>query len=524
MAKHTPEPISNHASRYNLLVEPLLGIEHESGTRSRVTLPGLLERLSRGEPVELTAIEAHQQHASHAFLVQLAALALARAGEWEVARDEGTWRKLLLDAAAKDGAGAEAFTLVVADLSKPAFLQPPVPEGSLAVLKNEHVRPSEELDVLITAKNHDVKVHRVDAPTPEQWFFALLMLQTMQGFLGAGNYGIARMNGGFSSRPCVAFATGQGASERFVRDVRALLGARNELAKRYAKKKAPLGLVWCAPWDGKSSLHFDELDPFFIEVCRRVRLTIKDGNVVAFRGSSKAARVDGSEATGNTGDAWTPVARKDGKALTLPEAGFTYARVRGFLFPEEDWTLGAAGEVGKDDRYFVGQALVRGQGKTGGYHERWVPIPPRVRSFFAKPETRAALGRRADEGVKIAETVRLKVLKPALLTLLQGGPEKLKFDDDRGEPFLQRFERAVDRDFFTLIFDHAESSPEDADAAFETAVAKLARAELEQAFSSVPLSSVRRLRAISQAERTFEGAKHNQLKRGFPPKSQGEVA
>jgi CRISPR system Cascade subunit CasA len=42
--------------------------------------------------------------------------------------------------------------------------------------------------------------------TPEHWFYALLTLQTMQGFLGAGNYGISRMNGGFASRPSVGLA------------------------------------------------------------------------------------------------------------------------------------------------------------------------------------------------------------------------------------------------------------------------------------------------------------------------------
>ncbi len=80
-------------------------------------------------PTTLTAVQAHQQHPVHAFLVQLAALALARADEARIAHGEAAWRALLLEAARADGAGAEAFTLVVEDLGKPAFLQPPVPEG-----------------------------------------------------------------------------------------------------------------------------------------------------------------------------------------------------------------------------------------------------------------------------------------------------------------------------------------------------------------------------------------------------------
>jgi hypothetical protein len=213
---------------HSLLDDALIGIEDEAGTRHTVTLPGLLARLSSNEPIELTALQAHQQHAWHAFTVQLAALALSRAeNSHALAHDEAAWRALLADAAKKDGAGTEAFTLVVGDLSKPAFMQPPVPEGTLAVLKNEHTRP--------------------------------------------------------------------------------------------------------------------------------------------------------------------PVARKDGKALTMSENGFTYERVQDLMFG--DWAPGAAAATNATDSYWVGQVLVRGQGKTGGYHERWVPVSGKARSFFATPDARAKLGK-----------------------------------------------------------------------------------------------------------------------------------
>ena len=494
----------------SLLDDPLLGIEDGSGNRHRVTLPALLARLSDNKATELTALQAHQQHAWHAFTVQLAALALARARRPdELAHDESAWRELLVTAAKKDGAGAEAFTLVVGDLTKAAFMQPPVPEGSLAALKNEHVRPSAELDVLITSKNHDVKIDRIEHPKVEHWIFGLVMLQTMQGFLGAGNYGIARMNGGFASRPCVAYATDQTSASRFVRDVHALLGARAELLDRGFATMGHLGLVWCTPWDGTTSLNFASLDPFFIEICRRIRLeTPQPGVVVAHRGSSKTARIDGGAATGNTGDAWTPVARKDAKALTLAEAGFTYERVQDLMFGE--WAPAAAGVAnGVEDRYWVGQVLVRGQGKTGGYHERWVPVPGKARSFLAEPDARAKLGKRAQEWVSLAKVARLNVLKPAILNLLQGGPEKLKFDDDRAEPFLTHFNVSIDSVFFPLLFKHAETDPAVANLEFAGTILNLAMQELERATTSVPLSAARRHRAIAFAFRSFFGAARN---------------
>jgi len=501
---------------HNLLDEPLLGVEDQNGQRERVTLPGLLARLSRDVSTALTAVQAHQQHPVHAFLVQLAALALVRADETQIAHGEAAWRALLLGAARKDGAGVEAFTLVVGDLSKPAFLQPPVPEGTLEGLKSEHTRPSAELDVLITSKNHDVKMNRLERPSVEHWIFALLTLQTTQGFLGAGNYGIARMNGGFASRPCVALAPAEGAAPRFLHDVRALIEARAKLAETFGAKRQ-IGLVWCAPWDGATSLGFSDLDPFFVEICRRVRLRIaSDGTIVAHRGSSKAARIDAKESSGNTGDAWTPVARKDGKALTMPEAGFSYDRVQDLFFG--DWELGAAAKADPKggDRLWLGQVLVRGQGKTGGYHERWVPVPSKVRLSFKRQGAHERLGQRARAWVQLAADARLKVLKPALLTLLQGAPEKLKFDDDRANAYLRRLDGAIDDEFFSLLFEHADDAPEDADAAFQKKLVVLAEAELQRATESLPVPSARRWRAEAKANRVFHGAARRLFTLAFP--------
>ncbi len=500
--------------QHSLLDEAVIGVEGREGDRTRVTLPALLARLSRGEDTELTAIQAHQQHAWHAFTVQLAAIALARANETlEAAKDEPAWRALLVAAAEGDASGPEAFALVVNDLAKPAFMQAPVPEGSLAPLKNEHERPSSELEVLITSKNHDVKINRLAQPSVEHWVFALVTLQTMQGFLGAGNYGIARMNGGFASRPCVSFAPETRASARFVRDVGLLLEAREELLARGFAGKGGLGLVWCAAWDGSSSLSLAKLDPFFIEICRRVRLVAPAGKLVAHRGSSKVARIDGSQLTGNTGDAWTPVSRKDGKALTVSESGFTYERVQDLMFG--DWAPPVAADPDKGaGRYWVGQVLVRGQGKTGGYHERWVPVPGKARGFLAKPDARATLGKRAQEWVSFAKVARLNILKPALLNLLQGGPEKLKFDDDRAEPFLAHLNQAIDGVFFPMLFQLAAQEPEQANLTFARELLDLARAELERATTGVPMSSARRHRAISYAYRSFWGAARN--RKDFP--------
>ena len=67
--------------------------------------------------------------------------------------------------------------------------------------KGNIINTPDALDILPTAKNHDVKSSRVASPDFDEWIFALISLQTMAGFYGRGNYGIARMNSGHGSRP-----------------------------------------------------------------------------------------------------------------------------------------------------------------------------------------------------------------------------------------------------------------------------------------------------------------------------------
>jgi len=172
---------------------------------------------------------------------------------------------------------------------------------------------------------------------PEHWIYALVSLQTQEGFLGAGNYGVSRMNGGFASRPGLGIDPGRGPGARFVRDVRRLVAARDDIVRHYGyRSRGGLALLWLEPWDGTSSLPSARLDPFYVEICRRVRLVAGgDGRLAALAAGSKAARVEAKLLKGDTGDPWTPcVPDKEGyKALTLYAGGFSYRRLVPLLFP-----------------------------------------------------------------------------------------------------------------------------------------------------------------------------------------------
>ena len=146
--------------RHNLLIEPIFGVEWPDGRREGLSLPDVLARLGDGAPIEFTALQAHQMHAWHAFLVQLAAIAVHEAGDGSVRRDAENFRGLLR---ALTGGREEPWCLLVEELSQPAFMQPPVPEGSIEKWKNATASP-DEIDLLVTAKNHDVKMRRARRP------------------------------------------------------------------------------------------------------------------------------------------------------------------------------------------------------------------------------------------------------------------------------------------------------------------------------------------------------------------------
>ena len=157
---------------------------------SLTTLPAVLARLAEGTISDFPALRTHQRHAWHAFLVQLAALALLHAREESLPTNEVHWSELLR-ALTPAWPSDEPWHLV-SEHDQPAILQAPVPDGELTPFKNR-VECPDALDMLVTAKNHDLKAARMGSVQPDDWFFALLTLQTMSAYSGATLYNVSRM-------------------------------------------------------------------------------------------------------------------------------------------------------------------------------------------------------------------------------------------------------------------------------------------------------------------------------------------
>lgn len=497
---------------YDLLREPHFRVTDANGAEARVSLAGALARLSAGSPTEFAGLRSHQIHPWFAFIVQVAALAARRAGSdgRGLPTDEETWTAWLLDLS---GGAPEAWCLVVSDLAKPAFLQPPVPEGTIKEFKP--VDTPDQIDVLITAKNHEKKRARMSRATAEHWAFALVSQQTSDGYPGAGNYGVAKMNSGSGSRPVVGVAKGETLADRFGRDVRVWLESHDDIAERFGyARDGGVALAWCVAWDGETALPLQELDPCFVDCCRRLRLTRGSNGVVsAKKKSSKGLRVDAGDLKGVLGDIWIPTKLEDPpSALTVAETGFTYTLTQSLLPYSDAFRVSASTELRDEDGdapVFIARVLARGQSKTSGLHERVVPIPPRVKSLLATPDAKAQLRARSRFQVDTAGNVRRDGLRQALLSLVQGGPDKVNQDDrraDRVSLWTSQFEHGVDAMFFDALWSNAERSKEDADRDWQKRVGELARAVLREAVASAPVATMRRYRAEAKANQILTRA------------------
>ncbi|WP_324403822.1 type I-E CRISPR-associated protein Cse1/CasA [Ottowia sp.] len=391
------------------------------------------------------------------------------------------------------------------------MLQAPVP-GENPATWNNLLCAADALDMLVTSKNHDLKAGRARGAQADDWLFALLSLQTQEGFLGAGNYGISRMNGGFASRPGVGVAAVGHWGQRWQSDIASLLAQRERMANTFGLAPADgHALLWLLPWSGTDALALESLDPLYIEICRRVRLTAPMGKIQAHTTGSKVARIAAKDSNGVTGDAWTPIETAKGKALTVSRNGFDY-KLMNELLTGDVYTQGAAWRLGgwsqETTLQVIAQVTVRGQGKTEGYHERRVPISPKLRLRLMGAQ-RPLLAAQAKKRVQAIADMR-KLLWSSLVLLFANG-ESDHGDEtvsNRASRFAQPFEQQEDARFFDDLTQQAEAEVEQQETVYLQwllGLADRAEAVLLQAFDAGPRSGMQRYKARSAALARFHG-------------------
>lgn len=442
---------------FDLLIERIVPVETD-GDGMMLTLPELFSQLGRDAIDGFPGLAAHQAQAWYQFLAQLGALALHRRHLLEPPQDPDIWGRLLADLTPISA--ATAWSLMVENPTRPAFLQPPT--GMLHRFTSAGETP-DALDVLVTAKNHDRKRAQAIEGDPHLWLYALITLQTSQGYSGRGNPGIARMNGGLSSRVLVDRRPGPRWGPRLVRAMRMLLMRRSEILRLVSddlyQSDGGLALTWLYEWDTDTPLRPEELDPFFIEICRRVRLTATGkGRLAALSRPANIPRVAAQALKGNLGDPWTPInlSKSDPSSLTVGGNGFNYRLTQRILFEQElkkPLSLKALPGENRLDSELHMAVLVRGQGKTQGLHERILPLPESVAPYlqFDEDEQRSTLADLSQNMVALAGEAR-KVLWQAVQIYLQG-PEHPNFQKPVAAPTIASYDRMIDEEFFNCLFE-----------------------------------------------------------------------
>ena len=513
---------------FDLLIDRIVPVE-TSGNRVALTLPVLFSRLGRDTVDSFPGLAAHQAQAWYQFLAQLGALALLRGRLDEPPADPDVWRSLLADLT--PGCSATAWSLMVEQPTSPAFLQPPTEKIEKFKLAAE---TPDALDVLVTAKNHDRKRAQAIDGEPHLWLYALVTLQTTQGYSGRGNPGIARMNGGFSSRVLVDRRPNPRWGPRVARAMRMLLTRREKILKSVSddlyRSDNGLALTWLQAWDTDAPLRMQELDPFFIEICRRVRLTATEKNLLAaLSRPANTPRVAARTLKGNLGDPWTPVNLGEGdpSSLTVSGSGFNYRLAQRILFELElKKPLSMKelpGEHGGDSEIHM-VVLVRGQGKTEGLHERVIPLPGSVAAHlsFDEEEPDSTLVDLSREMVELAGEAR-KVLRQAVLVYLQG-PENPNFKKPDANPTIDGYDRMIDEEFFNRLFETPKIGSGEVIRAWQQFLREKAVQLAHDVWLKATPPSARREKARAASEAVLFGGLRKRIPEAFPEHDSKEVS
>lgn len=509
---------------HDLLTDELIGIRTPQGSRF-VDLPTLFALLAKGEVDGYTGQRAHQTDPWHVFLVQIAASIQARNPTQSLPDNPEYWRGGLLDLA---NGQESAWHLIVDDVTKPAFLQHPwkswdadaqdyrVTQKKGVMSIETKAESPDELDVLVTAKNHDVKISRVNPDEKEAWVYALLMHQTNSGFLGAGNFGTVRMNGGFASRPVVAWTTSLHPSQRFIDEVQQVCALRATMCAAFGYRERGVVLTWLTPWKrDEHQFQLQELEPWFIEAVRPVRLhRTAHGALVALGATSKARQIGPkSLENGDVGDPWIPINLNDKKkgrsALTIAAGGFTPERLTDLLFEQGfELTPLQRPRPGSGSGWFVASVLVRGQGTTDGYHRVELPVPAKVRLALLHKDQRDRLAQFAEKLLSDAADAA-KAYRRALTVLAEGGPDEADRDREAIKSWVQQRCRDQakrwENRYFEFLWRAADEDEKAVRDAWQHSLVVDAHDLLEQAMTRLPVPANRRYRAITRAQNTLDG-------------------
>ena len=488
----------------NLLTDSVFTVSLGS-EETRCALPRLYHLLSQDRVSSFTHLPSHQKHGWHAFLAQLGAVALE---DWsssptQTPQSPTEWKEALTEGKWTEEVPPSAWRLYSPDLQSPAFMQPPVPGGSL-----EGFKPIEVHDQDVPVLTKMIGQKRWHATRPEHWIYTLVNLQTQSFFYGKGHYPTSRMNGGAAARPFFSLTPSLRLGPWIMSDIEALRRHRSEIESRYGYDSDVTPLIWTLPWDGESSIDLTDLHPLYVDCARRIR----QGTSSWLKKGTSTSRVTGDE-NGKTGDPWAPVDTEDGKVLNPTPQTLEYRQLADILFADRyRLPITFRPEV---EGHVVCRAIAGGQGKRGRQMQRVVPFSTTARKSEVTREARSRV-EQAEEGATILSHALLEMLSPSS-GQVNGSPESLPRRSDLPKrhqnglsEHLQNFHEAIDQRFFDRLYEADEFSGEERSAFWETILVEAARIHFRNGTRLCPSSD--RWKRLARGEHTLEG----RLRSSFP--------
>ena len=447
------------AKRFCLLHDDVISVNYREETRL-VSLPEAYAALAKNQVDDFPGLRPHQRHFWHATLCQVGAIAMVNAGIEDPPAEPEEWLRILNELTLEKYPDDEPWHLAVDDITKPAFLQPPASAAGKAADYKSLIATPDEMDLPVGSKHHDIRDGNMRGATPEQWLFALTARQTGGGYDGNRLFGSSRMNSGSGNRHGFSLTPSTSWGAHINRDLQVL-------ARQHSGEIVKQLLLWTRPWDGtkNESTPLHELTPLplYVEVSRRIRLEADaDGKLTGRYATSQAPRIHARESKGMTKDPWTITETE--KSVTVSSAGFDYRQTSRYLDPERYTLPPLAKHVstvdGTTQMHLVARALVRGQGKTEGYHERTIPLGRGAARMLRSTSEQAKLHSVAQDRLNIISEVQ-SILAHAVKTYLQDGMSdgKTKTEHQRViSDARRRLDQIVDLEFWAHLQEELEST------------------------------------------------------------------
>jgi CRISPR system Cascade subunit CasA len=501
----------------DLLTDPLFTII--GGTDSeRLTLPGLLSRLLVGPEVHsFPEVAAEQRGAVWRFLVRCAARSLY---ELRITTDHLDLRPASaleeeIGTVLRSLAAEGAWCLHQPEPARPGFLQIATPDGAEPGRGNNYsARSVSGLTSLLGGKNHERKSDTARELDPEQTTYALIEYQLSAVFGGRGNYETQLLGsraGAGSGVPLMGGRIGISEVETFRHDVRVMLDKWPTTARHL---QGPVWALWAEPWDGKSQMGSERLDPAFIPIARMVRLKPPlDGRFreLWFR-PTDTGRVRDHTGGGVLGDPLTPFvpdpATGSPKVRGTLRKGYDYTEVVRLLFGTADQggtpsasvkMLAAEGDVERTDLRAVFEGTAYEQGKTGGFHRREVMLPPQRMELLVDPQPVHRAHRHLLDAVKETKAA----LRGAARILLNGELRPREGDAAKTEVFAAQLEPRVDAVYLSYLWDAAaalKAGEEESTSAWTRWLSEQAERIFRSSLGLLPASTGRRFERETRSE------------------------